>query len=99
MRAVWRIWHEPGSPVYVKSLSAHAVRALIIARKKLVGHRVTLENQIRGLPSHAGLPSSCTPCFETARSSKPRKGASNEAETSSRAEHCQGREWAMAPIL
>jgi transposase len=35
-------------PVYVKSLSAHAVRSLIIARKKLVGHRVTLENQIRG---------------------------------------------------
>src|SRR6516162_1628607 len=36
-------------PVYVKSLPAHAVRALIIARKKLVGQRVTLENQIRGL--------------------------------------------------
>src|SRR5256885_134909 len=28
---------------------AHAVRSLIIARKKLVGQRVTLENQIRGL--------------------------------------------------
>jgi transposase len=36
-------------PVHVKSLSAHAVRALIVARKKLVGQRVTLENQIRGL--------------------------------------------------
>jgi transposase len=36
-------------PVYVKSLPAHAVRALILARKKLVGQRVTLENQIRGL--------------------------------------------------
>ena len=36
-------------PVHVKSLPAHAVRALIIARKKLVGQRVTLENQIRGL--------------------------------------------------
>src|ERR1700693_6080348 len=36
-------------PVHVKSLSAHAVRSLIIARKKLVGQRVTLENQIRGL--------------------------------------------------
>lgn len=35
--------------VHVKSLPAHAVRALIIARKKLVGQRVTLENQIRGL--------------------------------------------------
>ena len=36
-------------PVYVKSLPAHALRSLIIARKKLVGQRVTLENQIRGL--------------------------------------------------
>jgi transposase len=36
-------------PVHVKSLSAHALRSLIIARKKLVGQRVTLENQIRGL--------------------------------------------------
>jgi transposase len=36
-------------PVHVKSLSAHAIRGLIIARKKLVGQRVMLENQIRGL--------------------------------------------------
>jgi transposase len=36
-------------PVHVKSLSAHAIRSLIIARKKVVGQRVTLENQIRGL--------------------------------------------------
>jgi transposase len=36
-------------PVHVKSLPAHAVRSLISARKKLVGQRVTLENQIRGL--------------------------------------------------
>jgi transposase len=36
-------------PVHVKSLPAHAIRSLIIARKKLVGQRVTLENQIRGL--------------------------------------------------
>jgi transposase len=36
-------------PVHVKSLPAHAVRSLIIARKELVGQRVTLENQIRGL--------------------------------------------------
>lgn len=35
--------------VHVKSLTAHAVRSLIIARKKLVGQRVMLENQIRGL--------------------------------------------------
>ena len=33
----------------MKSLPAHAIRSLIIARKKLVGQRVTLENQIRGL--------------------------------------------------
>lgn len=36
-------------PVHVKSLPAHAVRSLISARKKLVGQRVMLENQIRGL--------------------------------------------------
>src|SRR6202045_5413366 len=36
-------------PVHVKSLPSHAARALLIARKKLVGQRVTLENQIRGL--------------------------------------------------
>jgi transposase len=35
-------------PVHVKSLQAHALRSLIIARKKLVGQRVTLENQIGG---------------------------------------------------
>jgi transposase len=56
-------------PVHVKSLSAHAVRSLIIARKKLVGQRVTLENQIRGLavvfgsdcPARSPSPSSITP--------------------------------------
>ena len=44
-------------PVHVKSLPAHAVRSLIIARKRLVRQRVTLENQIRGLAriSHTGL--------------------------------------------
>jgi transposase len=36
-------------PTRVKSLPAHAIRALITARKKLVGQRVMLENQIRGL--------------------------------------------------
>ena len=36
-------------PVHVKSLQAHALLSLISARKKLVGQRVTLENQIRGL--------------------------------------------------
>jgi len=42
-------------PVHVKSLPAHAVRSLIIARKKLVGQRVTLENQIRGLAVMFGV--------------------------------------------
>ena len=50
-----RIWrrarqgHWVLQAVHVKSLPAHAVRSLIIARKKLVGQRATLENQIRGL--------------------------------------------------
>jgi len=42
-------------PVHVKSLPAHALRSLIIARKKLVGQRVTLENQIRGLAVVFGI--------------------------------------------
>jgi transposase len=52
-------------PVHVKSLPAHAVRALIIARKKLVGQRVTLENQIRGLAVVFGvrLPRALSPTF------------------------------------
>jgi hypothetical protein len=51
--------------VHVKSLSAHAVRSLIIARKKLVGQRVTLENQIRGLAVVFGvrLPCALNPAF------------------------------------
>jgi transposase len=52
-------------PVHVKSLSAHAVRSLIVARKKLVGQRVTLENQIRGLAVVFGvrLPRALSPAF------------------------------------
>jgi transposase len=52
-------------PVHVKSLAAHAVRALITARKKLVGQRVTLENQIRGLAVVFGirLPRGLSPAF------------------------------------
>jgi transposase len=52
-------------PVHVKSFRAHAVRALIIARKKLVGQRVTLENQIRGLALVFGvrLPRGLSPAF------------------------------------
>jgi len=55
-------------PVHVKSLSAHAVRSLIIARKKLVGQRVTLENQIRGLAVVFGirLPRALTAAFNQA---------------------------------
>ncbi len=52
-------------PIHVKSLPAHAIRALIIARKKLVGQRVTLENQIRGLAVVFGvrLPRELSPAF------------------------------------
>src|SRR5580704_2104337 len=52
-------------PVHVKSLSTHAVRSLISARKKLVGQRVTLENQIRGLAVVFGvrLPRALTTAF------------------------------------
>jgi transposase len=51
--------------VHVKSLSAHAVRSPIIAGKKLVGQRVTLENQIRGLAVVFGvrLPRALTTAF------------------------------------
>jgi transposase len=49
----------------VKSLPAHAVRSLIIARKKLVGQRVTMDNQIRGLAVVFGirLPHALTVAF------------------------------------
>ena len=52
-------------PVHVKSLPAHALRPLIIARKKLVGQRGTLENQIRGLAVVFGnpLPRALTTAF------------------------------------
>ena len=52
-------------PVHVKSLLAHAIRSLIIALKKLVGQRVTLENQIRGLAVVFGvrLPRALTAAF------------------------------------
>jgi len=52
-------------PVHVKSLQAHALRSLIVARKKLVGQRVTLENQIRGLAVVFGarLPRALTTAF------------------------------------
>ena len=52
-------------PVHVKSLPSHAVRALLVARKKLVGQRVTLENQIRGLAVAFGvrLPRGLSPGF------------------------------------
>lgn len=52
-------------PVHVKSVQAHAVRSLILARKKLVGQRVMLENQIRGLAVVFGirLPRGLSPAF------------------------------------
>ena len=51
--------------VHVKSFPAHAVRSLVIARKKLVGQRVTLENQISGLAVVFGvrLPRGLSPAF------------------------------------
>ena len=63
-------------PVHVKSLSAHAVRSLIIARKKLVGQRVTLENQIRA--SLLCLGSGCLALSQppsSIRLSKPARGS------------------------
>jgi transposase len=52
-------------PVHVKSLQAHGLRSLISARKKRVGQRVTLENQIRGLAVLFGirLPRALTAAF------------------------------------
>jgi transposase len=52
-------------PVHVKSLRAHALHSLSSARKKLVGQRVTLENQIRGLAVVFGvrLPRALTVAF------------------------------------
>ena len=66
-REGWRRSARTGffKPVHVKSLQAHALRSLIIARKKLVGQRVTLENQIRGLAVVFGvrLPRALTECL------------------------------------
>ena len=55
-------------PTHVKSLSAHAARSLIAARKKLVGQRVTIDNQIRGLVVAFGvrLPRALSPAFKDA---------------------------------
>ena len=55
-------------PTHVKSLSAHAIRSLIAARKKLVGQRVTIDNQIRGLVVVFGvrLPRALSPAFKHA---------------------------------
>ena len=57
-------------PVHVKSLPAHAIRSLISARKKLVGQRVTPENQIPGLAVVFGvrLPRALTAAFIDCRS-------------------------------
>ena len=61
----FQLWPLFFKPVHVKSLSAHAVRSLIVARKKLVCERVTLENQIRGLAVVFGvrLPRALTAAF------------------------------------
>ncbi|SIT56773.1 transposase (fragment) [Mesorhizobium prunaredense] len=49
----------------MKSLPAHAIRSLVIARKKLVGQHVMLENQIRSLAVVFGvrLPRALSPAF------------------------------------
>jgi len=51
--------------VHVKSLAAYAIRALIMARKKLTGQRSTLWNQVRGLAVMFGarLPKGLSPAF------------------------------------
>jgi transposase len=66
-------------PVHVKSLPAHAVRSLIIARKKLVGQRVTLENQIRGLAVVFGvrLPRALGSSQGCRRSARPGNGCTS----------------------
>lgn len=55
-------------PTHVKSLSADAIRSLIAARKKLVGQRVTIDNQIRGLVVVFGVrrPRALSPAFKDA---------------------------------
>ena len=64
--------HRVLKPTHVKSLPAHAIRSLVIARKKLVGQRVMLENQIRGhavgfqRPATAGTRTVPTPMFPAA---------------------------------
>ena len=52
-------------PVHVKSQTSHGLRALLVARKKLVGQRVDLEGQVRGLMLVFGvkLPRSLTRAF------------------------------------
>jgi transposase len=57
-------------------LPAHAIRSLIVARKKLVGQRVTLENQIRGLAVVFGirLPRALTAAVVSAQTDRHAKG-------------------------
>ena len=52
---------------HVKSLPAHAIRALIAARKKLVGQRVTLEIRFEAWrsPSACGFPAASAPHLST----------------------------------
>jgi transposase len=61
-------------PVHVKSLPAHAVRSPIIARKKLVGQRVSLENQIGDLAVVFGvrLPQALSPPSSNRHSGRAR---------------------------
>ena len=65
-------------PVHVGMIvRAHALRSLISARKKLVGQRVTLENQIKGLAVVFGvkLPRALTAAFIDNAATKQAKGS------------------------
>jgi hypothetical protein len=76
-------------PVHVKSLPAHAIRSLIIARKKLVGQRVTLENRSVGLSGNAEVRSSGSSrrvyrALDTTRLTRNGSSASHRVTTASR---------------
>lgn len=57
----------------MKSLPAHAIRSLIIARKKLIGQCITLEIQIRGVAVvfRGPIASGAQPCLHRATMQAP----------------------------
>jgi len=46
---VWSIWRLRYSPVHIKSLQSHQIRALLSSRKAVLAKCIDLENEIRGL--------------------------------------------------